>query len=75
MPILFHLFFPVLVSERVFSTELRKGLTEKYQKDLSRIIIFNSENMLLDLFSDKMFLNMLHTQVINYEYQHIYPRI
>lgn len=31
--------------------------------------------MFLYLFSDKMFLNMLNTQVINYEYQHIYPQI
>lgn len=31
--------------------------------------------MFLDLFNDKMFLNMLNIQEINYEYQHIYPRI
>lgn len=44
----------------VYSIELRNYLTEKYSKNLSKILIFSNESMFLDLFNDKMFLNMLN---------------
>ena len=45
-----------------------KGLTENYQKDLAKIIVFSSKSIFLDLFSGKMFPNMLKLQVSNYDY-------
>lgn len=58
-----------------FSIELWKGLTENYQKDLAKIIVFSSKSVFLGLFSGKMFPNMLKLQVSNYDYQYFYPQI
>jgi len=57
------------------SIEIWKGLTENCQKDVAKIMVFSSKRVFLDLFSDKMFPNMLKLQVSNYDFQYLYPCI